>query len=108
MRVDNIAIFGTNLEVFKREISKEFKIKHIGPADVLIGVKIHQMKAGISLDQQNFTKAPLEKYAMNTCKMVVTPLTPNEHFFPATTDGVISLKKAQNKLQKHNWKHQLP
>ncbi|MBW0477382.1 hypothetical protein O181_017097 [Austropuccinia psidii MF-1] len=90
VHVDNITSFGNNTEDFKKEIGKEFEIKDIGPADLMLGVKIHQMGDGISLNQQHFTEALLEQYGMNACKMVVTPLTPNEHLCPATTEEVES------------------
>ncbi|MBW0511186.1 hypothetical protein O181_050901 [Austropuccinia psidii MF-1] len=59
----------------------------------MLGVKIHQMGDGISLDQQHFTEALLEQYGINTCKTVVTPLTPNKHLCPATTEDVTSFMK---------------
>ncbi|MBW0478456.1 hypothetical protein O181_018171 [Austropuccinia psidii MF-1] len=56
----------------------------------MLGVKIHQMRDGIRLDQQHVTEALLDQYGMNACKIVVTPLTPNEHIHPATTEEVTS------------------
>ncbi|MBW0492055.1 hypothetical protein O181_031770 [Austropuccinia psidii MF-1] len=38
VHVDNIAIFGKNLHIFKKEIDNEFEIKDMGPADLLLGV----------------------------------------------------------------------
>ncbi|MBW0504460.1 hypothetical protein O181_044175 [Austropuccinia psidii MF-1] len=76
---DDIAIFGNNIEDFKREIGKEFEIKDIGPSDLMLGAKINQMRDRISLDQQHFTEAL----------------------------GNI-IHEAQNQLQERNWKHQLP
>ncbi|MBW0565500.1 hypothetical protein O181_105215 [Austropuccinia psidii MF-1] len=93
VHVDNIAIFSNNVEGFKKGIGKEFEIKDIGPANPTLGVKIYQMKDGISLNQQHFTESLVEQYRMNTCRVVATPLTPNEHLCPATTDAVILFKK---------------
>ncbi|MBW0504170.1 hypothetical protein O181_043885 [Austropuccinia psidii MF-1] len=95
VHVDDITIFGSNTEVFKEEIGKEFEIKDIGPANLMLGVKIHHTEDGISLDKQHFTKALLEQYGMNACKTVVTPLTPNKHLGPAKTEEVSSFMKLQ-------------
>ncbi|MBW0535622.1 hypothetical protein O181_075337 [Austropuccinia psidii MF-1] len=65
----------------------------VGPADLILGVKIHQLKDRISLEQQRFTEALLDQYRMSNCKQMVTPLTPNEHLFPATSDEIQAFKK---------------
>ncbi|MBW0529782.1 hypothetical protein O181_069497 [Austropuccinia psidii MF-1] len=59
----------------------------------MVVVKIHQLKDGISLEQQHFTEAFLDQYRMSNCKPVVTPLMPNEHLSPATSDEIQALKK---------------
>ncbi|MBW0539861.1 hypothetical protein O181_079576 [Austropuccinia psidii MF-1] len=79
--------------MFKEEIGKEFEIKDIGPANLMLGVKIHHMEDGISLDQQHFTEALMEQYGMNACKTVVTPLTPNKHLGSAKAEEVSSFIK---------------
>ncbi|MBW0526546.1 hypothetical protein O181_066261 [Austropuccinia psidii MF-1] len=68
----------------------------VGPTDLILGVKIHQLNDGVSLDQQHFTEAVLEKYGMSNCKPVVTPLTPNEHLNPSTSDEIQAFKKLNN------------
>ncbi|MBW0569800.1 hypothetical protein O181_109515 [Austropuccinia psidii MF-1] len=40
IHVDDIAIFGKEVEGFKAEISSEFEIKDIGTADLMLGIKI--------------------------------------------------------------------
>ncbi|MBW0558554.1 hypothetical protein O181_098269 [Austropuccinia psidii MF-1] len=79
-----MAIFGENVQLFKTEISKEFNIKDIGPAYLLLGVKIHQLDDCITLDQQHFIDSLLDLYGMQNCKTVDTPLVPNDHLTPAT------------------------
>ncbi|MBW0484985.1 hypothetical protein O181_024700 [Austropuccinia psidii MF-1] len=93
VHVYNIAIFSNDPASFKKEIQKEFKITGVGPADLMLGVKIHQLKDGISLDQKHFTEALLDQYGMSNCKPVVTPLTPNEYLSPATSDEIQAFKK---------------
>ncbi|MBW0497926.1 hypothetical protein O181_037641 [Austropuccinia psidii MF-1] len=84
IHVDNMALFGRNTQPFKEQISREFSIKDSGPADLLLGVKIHQLKEGIMLNQQHFVEAFLDAYGMQNCKAVSTPLIPNEHLSAAT------------------------
>ncbi|MBW0482384.1 hypothetical protein O181_022099 [Austropuccinia psidii MF-1] len=81
-----MAIFGKNFQQFKEEIKKEFSIKDISPADLLLGVKIHQMNNCITLDQQHFIDSLLDLYGMQNCKTIGTPLVPNEYLSPATDD----------------------
>ncbi|MBW0517612.1 hypothetical protein O181_057327 [Austropuccinia psidii MF-1] len=86
VHVDDMAIFGKKIQAFKDQIHKEFSIKDIGPADLLLGVKIQHLKEGITLDQQHFVDSLLDLYGMKNCKAVSTPLVPNEHIGPATDD----------------------
>ncbi|MBW0474222.1 hypothetical protein O181_013937 [Austropuccinia psidii MF-1] len=79
-----MAIFGKNVQQFKEEINREFNIKDIGPADLLLGVKIHQLDYCITLDQQHFINSLLDLYGIQNCKTVITPLVPNEYLSPAT------------------------
>ncbi|MBW0557470.1 hypothetical protein O181_097185 [Austropuccinia psidii MF-1] len=88
IHVDDIAIFGSDIEPFKKEILSEFDIKDIGTADLLLGVKVDHSSHHVSLDQQHFTESLLELYGMSNCRPVATPLLPNKHLSPATDDEV--------------------
>ncbi|MBW0487660.1 hypothetical protein O181_027375 [Austropuccinia psidii MF-1] len=81
-----MAISGSNVQQFKREINNEFNVKDVGPADLLLGVKIHQLDNYITLDQQHFIDSLLDLYGMQNCKSVDTPLVPNDYLTPATDD----------------------
>ncbi|MBW0502072.1 hypothetical protein O181_041787, partial [Austropuccinia psidii MF-1] len=63
IRVDDMVLFERNTQPFKEQISKEFSIKDIGPADLLLGVKIYQLKEGIMLNQHttNSQRAPFSR-----------------------------------------------
>ncbi|MBW0499100.1 hypothetical protein O181_038815 [Austropuccinia psidii MF-1] len=93
VHVDDIAIFGKDVESFKKEISEEFDIKDVGPADLMLGVKINHSKDFISLDQQHFTKSLLDLYGMSMCKTVSTPLPPHSHLGPPDIEEVIKFKQ---------------
>ncbi|MBW0508535.1 hypothetical protein O181_048250 [Austropuccinia psidii MF-1] len=86
VHVDDMAIFGQSLQSFKEQINKEFQIKDLGPADLLLGVKVNQSQNFITLNQQHFIKSLLHSYGMQECKIVSTPLVPNLHLGPATED----------------------
>ncbi|MBW0477923.1 hypothetical protein O181_017638 [Austropuccinia psidii MF-1] len=81
-----MAIFGRNLQGFKEQIDKEYQIKDLGLADLLLGVKVNQLQQCITLNQQHFIESLLHSYRMQECKIVSTPLVPNLHLGPATED----------------------
>ncbi|MBW0538635.1 hypothetical protein O181_078350 [Austropuccinia psidii MF-1] len=88
VHVDDIALFGREVEGFKTEISGEFKVKDIGVADLMLGVKVTQGDGYITLDQQHYTESLLELYGMGDSQPVSTPLIPNSHLVPATPEEV--------------------
>ncbi|MBW0524415.1 hypothetical protein O181_064130 [Austropuccinia psidii MF-1] len=92
IHVDDIVIFASNIEPFKKEISLEFDIKDIGIADLLLGVKVTHSPEHVSLDHKYFTESLLDSYGMSNCKPVATPLLPNEHLSPANDDEASSCK----------------
>ncbi|MBW0478816.1 hypothetical protein O181_018531 [Austropuccinia psidii MF-1] len=64
IHVEDIAIFGHDVTVFKREISLQLNIKDSGPADLMLGIKINHFNDEISLDQQHFTESLIHLYGM--------------------------------------------
>ncbi|MBW0582504.1 hypothetical protein O181_122219 [Austropuccinia psidii MF-1] len=82
--VDDMRIFGQSQQGFKEKINNEFQIKDLGPADLLLGVKVNQSQSFITLNQQHFIESLLHSYGMQECKIVSTPLVPNLHLGPAT------------------------
>ncbi|MBW0492775.1 hypothetical protein O181_032490 [Austropuccinia psidii MF-1] len=79
IHVANIAIIGKDIESFKAEISREFEIKNIGKADLMLGVKLTHNEDFIALNQKHFSESLLELYGMSDCHPVATPLAPNHH-----------------------------
>ncbi|MBW0499166.1 hypothetical protein O181_038881 [Austropuccinia psidii MF-1] len=92
IHVDDIAIFSSDASVFKKEIACEFDIKDIGPADLMLGVKVSRTDTSITLDQHHFTEALLDLYGLLECKTVSTPLIPNTHMSVATLDEIEKFK----------------
>ncbi|MBW0523086.1 hypothetical protein O181_062801 [Austropuccinia psidii MF-1] len=67
----------------------------MGPADLLLGVKISQLEEGIGMDQQHFVESLLEVYGMQDCKPISTPLVPNKHLGPATEEERVAFDSLQ-------------
>ncbi|MBW0514704.1 hypothetical protein O181_054419 [Austropuccinia psidii MF-1] len=88
IHVDDIAIFGRNVSGFKKELANEFKIKDLGQANLLLGIKITHLDDFISLDQQHFTESLLDLYGMSDCKAISTPLIPGVHLEVASQEDV--------------------
>ncbi|MBW0469652.1 hypothetical protein O181_009367 [Austropuccinia psidii MF-1] len=93
VHVDDIGIFGKDLERFKKEIKQEFKTKLLGQADLLVGIKIHHDDNFIRLSQEHYVESILDLYGMNDCRTVATPLIPNEHLEAATLNEVKEFEK---------------
>ncbi|MBW0463242.1 hypothetical protein O181_002957 [Austropuccinia psidii MF-1] len=91
VHVDDISIFGRDVTIFKEKIALEFDIKDIGPADLMLGIKINQFDDVITLDQQHFAESLVHLYGMADCKPTATPLIPNTHLQPATLEDISKL-----------------
>ncbi|MBW0472510.1 hypothetical protein O181_012225 [Austropuccinia psidii MF-1] len=54
IHVDDLAIFGPNLEDLKQGINKDFDMKDLGKANFLLDIKINDLNNGFSLDQEHY------------------------------------------------------
>ncbi|MBW0536480.1 hypothetical protein O181_076195 [Austropuccinia psidii MF-1] len=88
VHVDDIAIFGKNVSIFKEELKTKLEIKDIGPANLMLGIKVTHSSGRVSLSQGHFIESLLELYGMDSCKPVATPLLPNTHLVPATKEEI--------------------
>ncbi|MBW0515824.1 hypothetical protein O181_055539, partial [Austropuccinia psidii MF-1] len=70
-------------------LKSDFKIKDIGPANLMLGIKVTHSSGCVSLDQGHFIESLLELYGMDSCKPVATPLLPNTHLVPATKQEIV-------------------
>ncbi|MBW0490730.1 hypothetical protein O181_030445 [Austropuccinia psidii MF-1] len=93
VHVDDIAIFGSNLRKFKNKVSKEFDIKDVGPANLMLSIKVSHSPKYVLLYQQHFTESLLDLYGMLDCNTVLTPLVPNKHVCPASEEEAALFKK---------------
>ena len=63
----------------KEELSQSFEMKDLGPLHQFLGVKIaqNQPSGEIWIGQTSYTEKLLEKFGMNKCKPVSTPVNPD-------------------------------
>ncbi|GLT82749.1 hypothetical protein SLE2022_010990 [Rubroshorea leprosula] len=78
--VDDMLIFGTNIEQVeetKRFLSRDFSMKDMGAADVILGIKIHRDGDNLIISQSHYIKKVLMKFSFYDCAIVSTPFDPN-------------------------------
>ena len=83
--VDDILIAaneGEEIKKFKTYLASNFKIKDLGELHYLLGIKVsrNKEKNEIQLDQTNFIKQMLQKFNMQNCKPVGTPVEVGANF----------------------------
>jgi hypothetical protein len=64
LHVDDLAVFGCNIDIFKAEISAKFDMKDLGAADLLLGIKIWHDNKAIMLSQSHSVLSLLDLYEM--------------------------------------------
>jgi hypothetical protein len=78
--VDDI-IFGSTNEDYCKEfgklMSKEFKMSMIGELTFFLGFQVKQMREGIFISQEKYTKDLLKRFKMEDCKPIKTPMPSN-------------------------------
>nr|GEU66579.1 hypothetical protein [Tanacetum cinerariifolium] len=75
--VDDMLIFGTDLEqvqMTKKLLSKNFNMKDLGEADVILGIKILRKENRLMLTQSHYIKKILKSFDSFNCLLVSTPL----------------------------------
>jgi hypothetical protein len=86
VHVDDIAVFGKDLDYFKKEIKAEFDMKDLGKANLLLGIKVVHDNKAIILTQEHYVVSLLELYGMTSARTVTTPLVPNLHLDKALVE----------------------
>lgn len=101
--VDDILIF-TNKEdremEMKAELSRNFKMKDLGEATSILGIRItrNNKKGLITIDQSRYITEIIQKFNMQDCNSVATPLDINQKISlkmcPKTGDEKDEMKRA--------------
>ena len=93
--VDDILLACNDMEMIiatKGWLSSNFKMKDMGEADYILGVKIlrDRSKKLLGLSQQTYIEKVLERFQMHNCKPIDTPVAKNESLsfdmYPKTQD----------------------
>ena len=75
--VDDILIFGTNIDVIndvKSFLSKSFDIKDLGEADVILNIKlVKKGNGGVTLSQTHYVEKMLKRFGFSDSKPASTP-----------------------------------
>ncbi|KAK1696564.1 hypothetical protein QYE76_013261 [Lolium multiflorum] len=78
--VDDILIFGTNMEVInevKSFLSNSFDMKDLREADVILKIKLIKNESGITLMQSYYVENILSRFGYSDSKSSPTPYDPN-------------------------------
>jgi hypothetical protein len=80
--VDDIIFGSTNKDYCKKFgelMSKEFEMSMIGELIFFLGFKVKQMREGIFISQEKYTKDLLKRFKMEDYKPIKTPMPSNRH-----------------------------
>ncbi|MBW0553887.1 hypothetical protein O181_093602 [Austropuccinia psidii MF-1] len=88
IHVDDMTVASNNIQKFKSLIMKKFEMEDLGPANLVLGIKLTQEKAArkIFLSQTSYIHDLLSEYGMSNCKPVETPMVSNSKVSVASDD----------------------
>ena len=77
--VDDLLIAGSNkneIQVIKKELTKRFEMKDLGPARVMLGIEINRNRASrqLFISQSEYTSTILARFRMEKSRDVATPM----------------------------------
>lgn len=75
--VDDLIVIGNNqmmFDGFKKAMAQEFEMSDMGLMSYYLGIEVKQMKDGIVISQEAYTKEVLKKFKMLDCNPVNTPM----------------------------------
>jgi hypothetical protein len=96
--VDDILIFGTTLEIIKDvkdHLSRNFDMKDLGEANVILGMKLERTSNGIKLSQSHAIEKMLKKYEYFDTSPVSTPYDSSVHLKKNLGEPISQLKYSQ-------------
>ncbi|KAJ9674470.1 hypothetical protein PVL29_023803 [Vitis rotundifolia] len=74
-------VTGSNVRLlaeFNMEMQDVFEMSNLGIMNYFLGMEIHQCNSGIFISQRKYVVDILEKFKLESCKEVATPLAQNE------------------------------
>ena len=73
-------------------MSKEFEMSMIGELNYFLGFQIKQLKEGTFVHQEKYTRDILEKFKMDECKPIKTPMPTNGYLDLDETGKLVDQK----------------
>ena len=77
--VDDLIFLGNNnqmIEEFKGTMTQEFEMTDLGPMKYFLGLEVRQEETGIFISQEKYAKDILERFKMDSCNPISTPMEP--------------------------------
>ncbi|MBW0581941.1 hypothetical protein O181_121656, partial [Austropuccinia psidii MF-1] len=105
VHVGDLAIFGPDLEDFKKEIKPKFEIKDLGKTNLLLGIKINHLNDGFSIDEEHYIDELAEKYKIKDLIPSNTPLKLHLQFSNTRPDITFSVSHLSRFLEKPGIQH---
>lgn len=93
--VDDILIASCNQEILlqvQSQLMSKFKMRDLGEASHFLGIKITRNENGMFLSQESYLQKVLQKFAMDLCAPVKTPLERKPSYDITSTPTVIGEK----------------
>ncbi|MBW0535535.1 hypothetical protein O181_075250, partial [Austropuccinia psidii MF-1] len=91
--VDDIAVFGKDVDSFKSQLKTKFDVKDMDNAELMLVIQIVQFPEGLALSQAHYIESLLMLYGMENCRPVVTPMVPGLHLSEASLEQKEAFKK---------------
>nr|AAZ28937.1 polyprotein [Phanerochaete chrysosporium RP-78] len=88
VHVDDTALYGERsiLDRFKADVAKHFAITTNGTLSSFVGLQVTRKNGAISILQTRYLETILERFGMQDCKPVSTPLDPGVKLEPTPED----------------------
>ncbi|CAL8092418.1 unnamed protein product [Prunus armeniaca] len=96
--VDDMLIIGSNIGMIKstkKMLTKNFDMKDLGVANVILGIKISRTSNGLVLSQSHYIEKILAKFSKYDTSPVRTPYDPNLNLVKNIGHGVSQLEYAR-------------
>jgi hypothetical protein len=96
--VDDILIFGRSTRVIdeiKSFLSRFFDMKDLGPADVILNIKLIKSEDGITLNQSHYVEKILSRFGFEECKLSTTSYDASTKLHKFKGEGKDQLRHSQ-------------
>ncbi|MBW0488627.1 hypothetical protein O181_028342 [Austropuccinia psidii MF-1] len=91
--VDDIILIGKEANNILNKLEKDFRIKDLGLASHILGIKISQSDHMITLIQQYFIEELISQYGLEDSKLSMTPIQSNIKLETSTDEEHKEFKK---------------